>query len=171
MGFCATQTWCFFALALVHKLAWSVVHPAAIKPQTTVTLAKSTATFLRFCLLPSDLLLHLCCSLCKTEFFVGFFVLHFDPSNSLSDAGVYESKYLWACISSTAGNETEMCKWKRMPLKRSQPAVALLRKFMSGCGTGFIAVATQFPWCPWHHCCFLALTRSLFRIDEVPICV
>lgn len=38
MGFCAAQTRCFFALALVHKLAWRVVHPAAIKPQTTVTL-------------------------------------------------------------------------------------------------------------------------------------
>lgn len=40
IGSCAAQTRCCFALALLHKLAWSVAHPAAVKPQTTVTLAK-----------------------------------------------------------------------------------------------------------------------------------
>lgn len=44
-------------LALVHKLVWRGVHPAALKPQTTVTLSESTVTFLCFCLHPSDLLL------------------------------------------------------------------------------------------------------------------
>lgn len=170
MGFCAAQTRCFFALALVHKLAWRVVHPAAVKPQTTVTLAKSTTTFLCFCLHPSDLLPPFVLLSSQDWILCSFFVLHFDPSSSLSDAGAYECKYLWTRIFSTVGNEIEMCKWKRMALERLQTAVTLLRKFMSGCGTGFI-VAPLFPWCQWHHCCILALTRSLFTIDEAPISV
>lgn len=51
----------------------------------------------------------------------------------------------------------------------------IMRKFMSGCNTGFNAVPTLFQWCQfslqWHNLCVLALTSSLFKIYEMAICV